>query len=58
MPSATLKDVAKYANVSQATVSRVLNGNPTVDEAMRDRVHAAILALGFQPNRSARRLRV
>ena len=36
MASATLKDVAKYANVSQATVSRVLNGNPTVDFAMRD----------------------
>ena len=57
MASATLKDVAKYANVSQATVSRVLNGNTTVDEVMRDRVHAAILALGYQPNRAARRLR-
>ena len=57
MTSATLKDVAKFANVSQATVSRVLNDNPSVDTVLRDRVNQAVHALAYQPNRAARRLR-
>ncbi len=57
MSPATLKDVAKIAKVSQATVSRVLNDNPSVDVVLRDRVHQAVRALAYQPNRAARRLR-
>jgi DNA-binding LacI/PurR family transcriptional regulator len=57
MPTSTLKDVADYAQVSRATVSRVLNNNPNVAEALRERVLEAIRVLGYQPNRAARRLR-
>jgi LacI family transcriptional regulator len=57
MPSPTISEVAKQAGVSRATVSRVLNNNPHVDEALRKRVLDTIEALGYQPNRSARRLR-
>lgn len=57
MARATIKDVAQYAHVSNATVSRVLNNNPQVDKDLRDRVLEAVLALGYQPNRDARRLR-
>lgn len=51
-----IKDVAKAANVSPATVSRVL-GNGPVSEALRRRVEAAIKKTGYLPNLSARRLR-
>ncbi|MCC7209927.1 MAG: LacI family DNA-binding transcriptional regulator [Anaerolineae bacterium] len=57
MPSPTISEVAKQAGVSRATVSRVVNNNPRVDPALRMRVLATIEALGYQPNRSARRLR-
>jgi DNA-binding LacI/PurR family transcriptional regulator len=57
MPTSTLKDVADYAHVSRATVSRVLNNNPNVDEDLRERVLEAVRVLGYQPNRAARRLR-
>ncbi len=57
MASATINDVASYAGVSRATVSRVLNHNPAVDPTLRDRVLDAVQALGYQPNRAARRLR-
>ena len=57
MSPATLKDVAKAAKVSQATVSRVLNDNPSVDVVLRDRVNQAVHALAYHPNRAARRLR-
>lgn len=49
-------DVAKMANVSQKTVSRVVNGEPNVSEDARSRVVAAIEELGFVPNRAARTL--
>lgn len=57
MASPTISEVAKQAGVSRATVSRVLNNNPHVDAALRKRVLDTIEALGYQPNRSARRLR-
>jgi DNA-binding LacI/PurR family transcriptional regulator len=57
MPTSTLKDVADYAHVSRATVSRVLNNNPNVADDLRERVLEAVRALGYQPNRAARRLR-
>lgn len=57
MARTTIKDVAQAAGVSSATVSRVLNNNPQVDEAMRVRVMDAINRLSYQPNHDARRLR-
>jgi len=57
MPRATIKEVADFAHVSNATVSRVLNNNTQVDEILRTRVLEAIQSLGYQPNRDARRLR-
>lgn len=54
--SVGIKDVARVAEVSPATVSRVLSGR-SVDPAMRDRVLAAVKSTGYRPNLAARRLR-
>ncbi|GFM31577.1 LacI family DNA-binding transcriptional regulator [Novosphingobium sp. PY1] len=51
-----IKDVAKVAGVSPATVSRVLAGR-TVDAEMSERVLAAVKSTGYRPNLAARRLR-
>ncbi|HRN56852.1 MAG TPA: LacI family DNA-binding transcriptional regulator [Agriterribacter sp.] len=51
-----LKDVARLAAVSIATVSRVINNYPLVDPETRTRVQNAIRKLNFHPNRVARRL--
>jgi len=51
-----IKDVAKVAEVSPATVSRVLAGR-AVDPVMRERVLAAVESTGYRPNLAARRLR-
>src|SRR5579862_8769418 len=53
----TGRDVAAYAGVSTATVSRVLNGVVTVEPTLVDRVLAACAALHYRPNRAARTLR-
>jgi DNA-binding LacI/PurR family transcriptional regulator len=53
----TISEVARAADVSPATVSRVLNGDPRVGEAYRLRVTAAVEQLGYRPNRLARNLR-
>jgi DNA-binding LacI/PurR family transcriptional regulator len=55
---AGLKDVARRAGVSNATVSRVLTNKPHVREEVRQRVLAAIKELGYQPSRVARSLRI
>lgn len=54
---ATIKDVARLAGVSFKTVSRVINREGTVGQAMHDKVMHAIRALNYQPNLSARLLR-
>src|SRR5690606_30390683 len=54
---ATIKDVAKAAGVSTASVSRVLSGHPATSPQMRERVRAAAAALNFRPNAIARSLR-
>jgi LacI family transcriptional regulator len=54
---ATIKDVALTAEVSVGTVSKVLSGDPTVKKPARDRVMAAVAALGYRPNLAARALR-
>ncbi|MFJ1650145.1 LacI family DNA-binding transcriptional regulator [Streptomyces sp. NPDC088337] len=53
----SIKDVAAAAGVSVATVSRVLNENPSVSADARARVLAAVEALGYRPNAVARSLR-
>jgi len=54
----TLADVARMAGVSTATVSRCLNDPQRVVTPTRDRVMAAVDALGYAPNFSARALAV
>ncbi len=56
MPNATIYDVAGKAQVSLATVSRVLNNPDKVNEATRERVLAVIKELGYRPNAIARGL--
>src|SRR5664280_93850 len=51
-----MSDVAQVAGVSHQTVSRVLNGHPSVREATRERVLAAIVELGYRRNTAARTL--
>lgn len=52
----TIYDVAREANVSMATVSRVVNGNPNVKPTTRKKVLATIEELGYRPNAVARGL--
>ncbi|MFE8697045.1 catabolite control protein A [Cytobacillus sp. FJAT-53684] len=52
----TIYDVAREANVSMATVSRVVNGNPNVKPATRKKVVEVIDRLGYRPNAVARGL--
>src|SRR5437868_14120940 len=47
---ATSEQVAQLARVSRATVSRALNGSARVSDEARERVHAAIAALGYEPD--------
>ncbi|MGX9348793.1 LacI family DNA-binding transcriptional regulator [Microbacterium sp. KNMS] len=52
----TISDIAELAGVSKATVSRVMNGVPTVAEDIAERVRAAIDELGYTPSQTARSL--
>lgn len=52
----TIKDVARSAGVSAATVSRVLNASGPVSPAARRRVRAAAKQLGYVPNGAAQSL--
>ncbi|AJK66410.1 MULTISPECIES: catabolite control protein A [Bacillus] len=56
MSNITIYDVAREANVSMATVSRVVNGNPNVKPTTRKKVLEAIDRLGYRPNAVARGL--
>lgn len=53
----TIHDVARSANVSIATVSRVVNGDRSVHPALRRAVEEAVRASGYRPNAAARSLR-
>ena len=53
---ASIREVAKIAGVSPATVSRVMNGTANVDEEKKQRVLEAIQETGFKPNELARAL--
>jgi len=54
--AATIRDVARGANVSVATVSRALNEHPNVSPQTRERVQAVALELGFIASGAARSL--
>jgi len=56
MAEATIRDVARRAQVSVASVSRVLNRLDNVSDETRARVTAAVDALGYVPHAGARSL--
>ena len=56
MKRITIYDVAKEADVSLATVSRVINDSNVVREDTRNRVQEAIEKLGYKPNAIAQGL--
>ena len=56
-PTVTIRDVARRAGVSIATVSYVLNRSASVSEATRARVLEAVAELGYRPSAIARGLR-
>ena len=56
MKKANIDDVARLADVSIKTVSRVLNHEPKVRNSTKERVLEAMEILNYSPNTSARRL--
>ena len=52
-----IKEIAKLAGVSTATVSRVLNGNEKVNPVLSAKVMAVAKSLGYQPSPAARYMR-
>jgi LacI family transcriptional regulator len=56
MTKVTIDDVAARAGVSIKTVSRVVNQEPNVRDATREKVERAIAELNYQPNQAARTL--
>ena len=52
----TIKDVAQYANVSVATVSRYLNEKGYISDQAKQQIQMAINALQYKPNHIARSL--
>ena len=55
--AATIRDVAREAKVSIASVSYALNGGGTIGEEVRVRVREVASRLGYRPNRSAQAVR-
>ena len=53
----TIRDVAKAAKVSTATVSAVINGSAFVSPELRSRVESAVAALRYAPSLAARNLK-
>jgi LacI family transcriptional regulator len=56
MSEATIRDVARRAQLSVATVSRALNGFQNVSDDARERISAAVAELGYIPHAGARSL--
>src|SRR5215475_10196962 len=53
---ATINDIARLANVSKKTVSRVINQSPFVKEETRAKIDAVIQKIGYHPDPQARGL--
>ena len=53
---ATIKDVAREADVSIATVSRIMNNRGAISDKTRKKVYEAMERLHYQPNEMARAL--
>jgi LacI family transcriptional regulator len=53
---ATINDIARLANVSKKTVSRVINQSPFVKETTRAKIDAVIQQIGYAPDPQARGL--
>ncbi|MFL2072885.1 LacI family DNA-binding transcriptional regulator [Marinilactibacillus psychrotolerans] len=58
MKKYTIKDIAELSGVSVATVSRVINNNGRFSEETREKVKKVIAETGYQPNYSAKSLRM
>src|SRR5512146_2640013 len=56
--SLTLEDIARMSGVSRSTVSRVINGDPNVNNQTRLKVQDIIQTINFQPNLAARGLAI
>lgn len=56
MKKVTIKDLARMANVSAATVSMVLNGKNSISQPTRDKILALAREYNYVPNVSARSL--
>jgi DNA-binding LacI/PurR family transcriptional regulator len=56
MQQLTIEDIARLAGVSRSTVSRVINGQPSVRPVVRDRVQEVITTHGYAPQAAARQL--
>lgn len=54
--SATIKDIAKLANVSHTTVSRALNDSPLINRETKERIKEIAQQLNYSPNVSAKSL--
>jgi LacI family transcriptional regulator len=54
----TIRDVARLASASTATVSAVINGTAVVSEGLKKRIQDAMAALDYQPDQVARSLKV
>ena len=55
-PTPTLEDLATAAGVSRSTASRAINGGSRVSPEAKAAVDAAVISLGYSPNRAARSL--
>jgi DNA-binding LacI/PurR family transcriptional regulator len=56
MKKLTIRDIAKRAGVTKATVSMVINNYSRIPQETKDRIWKIMKELDFHPNESARRL--